>query len=162
MFVKKIGLIVTGTALAMFGMARIESLAAHRGFSGSTAFAQQWTDPSDDSATDDSATPSVPDITGSYSGTLDDHKLGIGDVSMDITQTGKKITGSWTATFGGPGTLKGVVTSKGRVLARLKITGQGACGLNVEGKFANGNEISGHYQVTGCGHSDHGTFDMTD
>src|SRR5579863_7711223 len=132
MFAKKIGLIVIGTVLAMFLMARV---------GGSVAFAQQWTDPSDDSANADSATPSAPDITGSYSGTLDDHKLGTGELSMDITQNGKKITGSWNATFGGPGTLKGVVTSKGNILARLKITGGHSCGLNVEAKFANGNEI---------------------
>jgi hypothetical protein len=102
----------------------------------------------------------VPDVSGSYSGTIQDAKLGSGAISADIIQNGSDLTGSWDASFGGPGTLKGKVKPNSKVHARLKITGGKGCGLNIEGTFQNGNEIAGKYQVTGCKKSDHGTFDM--
>jgi hypothetical protein len=142
-------------------MGRVESLAAHRGFSGSVAFAQQWDDQLGND-TVDSQPDSVPDVSGSYDGSMQDHRFGLGEIVADITQNGSKLTGDWNSSFGGPGTLKGSVRPNGKVHARLKITGGHGCGLNVEGVFTNGDEIVGKYQVTGCGKADHGTLDITD
>ena len=155
----RIGFVVGGIVLSMFVMGRVESLATHRGFAGPAACAQLWTDPADD-ADVDSQPAAVPDVSGSYSGTIQDAKLGPGEITAEISQTGSTLTGSWDSTFGGPGTLKGKVKPNSKVHARLKITGGKGCGLNVQGTFQNGNEIAGKYQVTGCKRSDHGTFDM--
>jgi len=160
---KKIGFVTAGVVLATFVMGRVESLAAHRGFGGSLAWAQQWDDSAGDTSPqdDDSMKKSPPpDVSGTYSGTIEDHRFGAGTISATISQSGSKLSGSWDATFGGPGTLKGTVKSNGAITARLKI--KGGCGLNAHGTFESGDEISGTYQVTGCGRSDHGTFDMTD
>lgn len=157
---RKLGFVIAGTALTMFAMGRVESLASHRGFAGPAAWAQSWTDSDDDAA--DSQSDTVPDVGGNYTGTIEDHRFGMGDISADITQNGSALTGTWTASFGGPGTLKGAVKPNGKIHARLKITGGHGCGLNIQGTFKNGDEIAGKYQVTGCKKSDHGTFDVTD
>ena len=82
----KIGFVITGTVLAMFIMGRVESLAAHRGFGGSSAWAQQWDDPADDASPQDDVVSQpelVPDVSGSYFGTLDDHRFGPGVLSAN-------------------------------------------------------------------------------
>jgi|HubBroStandDraft_6_1064221.scaffolds.fasta_scaffold235791_2 hypothetical protein len=157
----KIGFVIAGTALAMFAMGRVESLAAHHGFSGSQAWAQQWDDSSGDSssADDSESKSSPPNVAGTYSGTIEDHRFGAGTISATISQNGSKLSGPWSSSFGS-GTLKGKVSSKGTISARLKL--KGGCGLNMHGTFENGDEIAGVYTVTGCGKADHGTFDMTD
>jgi hypothetical protein len=160
----KIGLVITGTVLAMFVMGRVESLAAHRGFGGSTAWAQNWDDPADDAGVD-SQPATVPDVSGSYSGPVEDHRFGSGTIAVEISQggpSGGKLSGPWETDLNGGavGTLKGKVKPNNKVAMKLKITGKGSCGLNAHGIFENGNEISGVYHTTGCGHPDHGTFDI--
>jgi hypothetical protein len=113
---------------------------------------------SDDAA--NSQPDSVPNVAGSYTGTLEDRRFGAGEISADVVQNGSKLSGTWDATFGGPGTIKGSVKSSGKVHARLKI--KGGCGVTIKGVFQGGDEIVGTYKVTGCGKSDGGTFDMFD
>jgi hypothetical protein len=156
----KLGFIIAGTALTMFAMGRVESLAAHRGFGGPSAWAQSWADLGDDDSAA-SQPDTVPDVSGSYDGSIQDHRLGLGEIAADIAQNGSKLTGEWNSSFGA-GTLKGSVKPNGKVHARLKITGGHGCGLNIQGVFQNGDEIVGKYEVTGCGKSDHGTFDIVD
>jgi hypothetical protein len=160
MFGKKIGLMVTGAVLAMFAMGHVESLAAHRGFAGSTAWAQSWDDEADDAAVD-SQPPTVPNVGGSYSGTLQDHRLGTGDIAITINQTGSKLSGTWNSSFSGSGThhFKGKVKSDSTVIMALHFHG---CTVAVKGTFQNGDEILGGYKVLNCGRSDHGTIDITD
>lgn len=156
----KIGFGIAGTVLAMFVMGRAESLGSHCGFGGSIAWAQNWDDPADD-ADVDSQPATVPDVSGSYSGTIDDHRKGAFTISATISQAGAKLSGPWSSSFGG-GTLKGKVTANSDVTMTLKIHGKGGCSLNAHGTFENGDEISVVYHATGCHHSDHGTFDITD
>jgi len=159
--VGKFVFVIAGVFLASFAMARVESVAAHRGFTGSVACAQQWDDQLGNDAVD-TQPDTVPDVSGSYDGSIQDHRFGSGEIVADITQNGSKLTGDWNSSFGGPGTLKGSVRPNGKVHARLKITGGHGCGINIQGVFKNGDEIVGKYQVTGCGKADHGTFDMID
>jgi hypothetical protein len=156
----KIGIVIAGTTLAMFAMGRVESLAAHHGFIGSQAWAQQWDDSSGDSSSaDDSESKSTPpDVAGSYTGSIEDHRLGAGTITTMIDQNGSKLSGPVDTSFGS-GTMKGKVSSKGTISVRVKL--KGSCGLNMHGTFENGDEIAGVYTVTGCGKADHGTFDVT-
>jgi hypothetical protein len=156
----KSGFVIVATALAMFAMGRVESLAAHRGLAGPTAWAQQWDDPADDTAAD-SQPPTPPTISGTYSGTLDDHRTGPGTLSATISQTGAKVSGTWSSNLGS-GTLKGRVRSNDDVLIKLSATGGHGCKIFVLGTFENGDEISGVYHTSDCGKPDHGTFEMTD
>jgi hypothetical protein len=152
MFAKKIGLMVIGAALAMFAMGR-----------GSTAWAQSWDDPADDAA---SAQPTtLPNIAGSYSGDVADHRFGDGTLSATISQGGPSggvLSGNWSTDIGGgaSGPLKGKVKPNNAVTLRLKIHGN--CHLVAHGTFENGDEIVGVYHAAGCGGPDHGTFDITD
>ncbi len=159
----KIGFVMGVTVLAMFMMGRVESLAAHRGFGGSTAWAQQGDDPAGDASPQDAfvAQPdAVPDVSGTWSGALEDHRFGHGDVFVEISQNGSKLSGSWDSNLdnGVGGGLKGKVRPNNKVHLRLKIKGN--CGLNAQGTFQNGDEIAGNYQANGCSKSDHGSFDI--
>jgi len=159
----KIGLVMAGTAVAMFAMGRVENIAAHRGFGGSVACAQESNDPADDASAQDDADAAT-SASGIYSGTIVDNSLGNGMISAALSQRHSKLDGTFVATFVssnyGPGFVNGKISSNGTVNARLKFSLKGKCGLNFHGTFQNGNEISGDYTMTGCGMSDHGTFDM--
>lgn len=162
----KIGLVMVGTALAMFAMGRFESVAAHRGFRGSVACAQDWNDQADDtSAPDDPDADSEASVkaSGIYSGNIVDDSLGDGMISASLTQIHSKLIGTFVATFQssdfGPGFVKGKIVN-GAINARLKFSLRGKCGVNFKGTFKNGDEISGDYTMTGCGMSDQGSFDM--
>jgi uncharacterized protein (DUF2147 family) len=162
--VGRLSFLITGTVLAMFVMGRAESFLAHRGLGGSQAWAQDWYDSSGDSSSeaDDSESKSKtppPDIAGTYTGTIDDHKEGSGAFTMEITQTGGKLSGSFFDFFNS-GTISGTVTSKDKVKMRLKVSGK--CGATFHGEFEDGDQISGVYKVSGCKISDHGTIEATD
>ena len=154
----RIGFAVGGFVLLMFAMGRVESLFAHRGFAGSTAWAEDWFTSPDD-ADVDTQPATVPDVSGTYTGTVNDDRDGSGSAGATINQNRKGLTGSWSFFFHG-GTLKGKVDSNGNLHIRLKAGGR--CGANFKGTFQNGNEITGSYQVTGCrkGNGDHGTLDI--
>ncbi len=161
----KISLVMVGSALAMFVMGRVESLAAHRGFGGSIACAQDWDDPTGDaSSQDDFDTDASVRATGVYSGTIVDDDLGHGMISASLSQIHSKLIGTFVATFQssdfGPGFVKGKIAPNGAINARLKFSLKGKCGVNFHGTFQNGDEISGDYTMTGCGMSDAGSFDM--
>jgi hypothetical protein len=163
----KVGLVIAGTALAMFAMGRFESVAAHRGFGGPVACAQETNDSGDDaSAQDDADSEAAMSASGIYSGTIMDSGEGDGMISASLSQIHSKLIGTFVATFPtadyGPGFVKGKIQSNGAINARLKFSLKGKCGVNFHGTFVNGNEITGDYTMTGCkGMSNHGTFDMT-
>jgi hypothetical protein len=150
MFAKKIGLMVIGAAIAMFAIGQIAA---------STAWAQ------DDEAADaaaDSQPPTVPDVGGTYSGSLDDHRKGNGTISATIDQSGKLLSGTWSSDLKAGGKLTGKVNASSDVTMTLKLHGKAGCSLDAKGTFENGNEISMVFVAVGCHHSDHGTIDMTD
>jgi|SRR5579863_2117798 len=155
---RKFGLVVGATVLAMFVMARVESLAAHRGFAGSVAWAQDW----DDADADSEAAPTLPNVAGNYTGNVSDHRLGNGTISATITQGGPSggvLKGNWSTSLGlVNGGLKGKVKPNNAVKLQLKVNSH--CFLNAHGTFENGDEIVGVYHGQGCGHPDHGTFDV--
>jgi hypothetical protein len=159
----KIGFVVGGIALVMFAMARVESLATHRGFVGSAAWAEDL-DTFADYADGDSQPAAVPNVSGSYSGPAHDHKFGAGTLAVDITQNGSALTGNWETDLDGglSGPMTGKVKSNGEVTLNLKINGLHHCTLNAHGTFEHGNEIAGVYHNSGCSKPDHGNFDVTD
>jgi hypothetical protein len=131
----KIGFVVGGVALATFMMGRVESLVAHGGFAGSTAWAQAWDDPADD-ADVDSQPAAVPNITGTYSGPAVDSRFGNGSIAVAITtQNGSNVSGSWETDLGGgaAGPVTGKVKPNSKVKLKMKISGH--CGLLAQGSF---------------------------
>jgi len=170
----KIGLVITGIGLAMFTMGRFESIARHRGFSESAAWAQESDDQAgdavsqDDNASQDDADPqntsgcNAGPASGLYSGTVTDNNMGAGTIEGAFSQCRGKLTGNWQDTFVPPAFFKGTIKSNGAINARMKFHLFGKCGYLFHGAFTNGNEISGSYTLNGCKGmaADHGTFDM--
>jgi hypothetical protein len=154
MLAKKIGLVAMGAVVAIFAIGHVAA---------STVWAQSWDDQTADFAAD-SHPPTVPDISGTYSGNIEDHRKGSGTISAMITQTGNVLSGTWNSTgnASGGGKLSGKVNASSDVTMTLKLHGKGGCSLNAVGTFENGNQISMVYHAVGCHHSDHGTIDMTD
>jgi len=108
----KIGFVIGAIALATFTMDRVESLVAHRDFAGSIAWAEDWDSSADDADTEaDSQPAAVPDISGVYSGTVNDHLSGSGSADATISQTNNSLTGTFN-TFFNSGTLRGEGSSK--------------------------------------------------
>jgi hypothetical protein len=160
---RALGFMVAGVAIALFATGGVVKLHAHRGFAGSTAWAEQPDGSADDG--DIAADPTVPDINGSYTGTLDDHRNGGNSLSAIIGQRGPKLFGTWSSSDDGgiTGNLKGKVKANGEVKMKLKIDDGNltGCALTADGTFEDGDEISGVYHLDNCAGPDHGTFDMT-
>ena len=158
---RKILFVIAGVFLASFAMAQAEGVGAHRGFGGSIAWAQSWDDSAEGDAVDSRTPP--PNVAGSYTGMASDHKFGMGAISIDLTQTGSKLSGTWSTDLGG-GVSDEPVSGKVRPNSKvhLKLTISHHCSLNFQGIFEHGDEISGVYVASGCGSSDHGAADVTD
>ena len=158
---RKILFVIAGVFLASFAMTGVEGVGAHRGFGGSMAWAQSWDDSADGDAVDSRTPP--PNVAGSYTGMAADHKLGMGAISIDLTQMGSKLSGTWSTDLSGGITgapVSGKVRPNSKVHLKLEVNRH--CSLNFQGTFENGDEISGVYVASGCGSSDHGTADVTD
>jgi hypothetical protein len=158
--VRKVVFVIAVVFLSSFAMGRAQSLVAHKGFAGPAAYAQSW----DDSASADVAdSHTPPNVSGSYTGMATDHKFGMGTISVDLTQTGSKLSGTWSTDLGG-GVTDAPVSGKVRPNSKvhLKLTISHHCSLNFQGIFENGDEISGVYVASGCGSPDHGMADVTD
>lgn len=182
----KIGLVIAGIGLAMFAIARVESIAMHRGFSESAAWAQESDDQADDAvsqddnASQDDGAPqddlAVPDarhknickVCGTYTGKIISNSLGTGTIMVGIIPANipfrRKLSGTWIDSFDNtPGFMKGTASSNGGLSLQFRLKIKGHCLFNFHGIFENGNEISGTYNTNGCsGPSDSGTIDITD
>jgi len=167
--IRRIGITIVATLLAVFGIGHVRALVTHGQFGCAAASAQQdWDDggsgaaeSDEDSIEPETKTP-PPDVAGDWSGEADDVKNGISTIDVDIDQTGKKLSGTWSADFGG-GTFKGSINGKDQLKANFKV--EAGCHITVVGLLVEPNEISGTYKWVGCGKSlkhDHGTFDITD
>jgi hypothetical protein len=182
----KIGLVITCIVLAVFAMGRVESVAKHRGFSESAAWAQESDDQADDAVSpDDNASQADPasqddaavqnaghknvcKVCGNYSGQIISNSLGTGTMMLGIIPAHipfrLKVLGTWIDSFDNtPGFLKGSASSNGGVSLQFRLKAKGHCLFKFHGTFENGNEISGTYNTNGCsGPSDSGTIDITD
>jgi hypothetical protein len=175
----KPGVAIAGIALAILVVGRIGNLSAGRGFSGSTAWAQEADDPAADAASQVDATPQNDSATqddansteaktivsagGVYSGTVMDSDQGAGTISAAISQIHAKLIGTWQDTFVPPAFIVGTITAKGKITMRMRFHLTGNCGYIFTGAFVNGDEISGSYVLKACKGMgpDHGTFQMT-
>ncbi len=168
---RRIGITIVTTLLAVFGIGHIRALVTHGQFGCAVASAQEgWDDggsgasESDEVSTEPEKAKTPPDIAGVWSGTADDFKNGPSTISLDIAQNGKKLSGTYSADFGG-GAFKGSINGKDVVKGTLKV--EAGCHITMVGLLIEPTEISGAYKWVNCGRDktlkhDHGTFDVTD
>lgn len=163
----KISVAFLSIQLAFFAIAGLANIVSHGGFAGSSASAQSLIDGSADSDTDDRvkipvAKKSPADVSGFWSGSIDDSIFGEGTFNVTIDETTKgKLSGPWNDTFGGSGNFKGTVNSKGET--RFNLRGGGACRASGVGLLVSADELTGTYRLEHCGKrekGEHGTLDL--
>jgi hypothetical protein len=119
-----------------------------------TAFAQD--DPTDGVDTDAVSPDRLPllNVAGQWSGTITDHDLGAGDFTISISQTNRKLSGAWMATFTNQAPLlnkfEGRASAREVVLRLDNDVDRKACRLAFHSIIANGTEISGKYIWVNC------------
>ena len=106
----------------------------------------------------------VPVITNNYCGSMEDAKLGLLPLLLNVKQTGNVLSGRWTDNNGDAGPINGQVRKDSTVSAKLKIDGAACHGVFrgqwAHGPYGGGFEISGNYIWVGkaCQPEDGGTF----
>ncbi len=104
-------------------------------------------------------------VTGSYSGTIQDSGAGPGATGLNLTQNGATVTGSISGTFPNSANnfnanLNGTISGNTLSLTATS-SNPSACSVNVTAT-ASGNQISGSYATaSGCASPDNGTFSVT-
>lgn len=155
----KMRLVIAGVVLATFVIGRVESLAAHRGFAGSIAYAQTWSDLGDEDSEQDDSKKAPPQIAGSWDGTAVDHLLGEGTFDLVIDQVGRELSGTVTSALG-DGTFTGHIKPNGEIKTKFHVGIK--CVLKAHAIFdAGADEITGVYHASHCGKPDHGTFTLS-
>ncbi len=157
----------------IFAVIQIVTLAMTTGFDlpvsgrvgAGSAFAQSAAPSESASDANIASSPdaSPPDVSGDWTGTLTDGNKGMGAFSMQITQTGSKLSGTWSSFLvAGSPSLSGKVSSKGVVHLNLSL--EGKCHLVAKGTLPNANEILASYKYASCSQSvknDIGAVDVT-
>ena len=105
------------------------------------------------------------DLTGNWSGTLQDNNCGTGTFGATFSQTHCAVSGIWSADFSVPacdelGSLTGNVDDNS---VELRLTPNGSdCRFDVDGLFNGVNQVSGTYTPDGnCEIQGGGTFTLT-
>ena len=114
---------------------------------------------SDDAQSESSKRTSPPAVQGTWCGPMNDNHFGLANISMDISQRGSKLSGTWTSSLGRSGTLKGKIA--GSAVSLTLQEKDNVCRAAVNGTLVQSDEITGNYTIFGCHQSDGGTFDMT-
>ncbi len=103
----------------------------------------------------------IPDVAGTYAGTIDDSAGGQGTLSLTVEQNGKQITGVWSTAYSEPGfeglsgTLTGTVSKTG-IRATLKSTIR-RCHYLAIATIAS-TSFQGTFTGIHCPEDDSGTF----
>jgi hypothetical protein len=163
---RRIGITIVMTLFAVFGLGHVRALVTHGQLGCAPAAAQEGWNVGGESAdsTEPDKSKAPPSVAGDWSGDIDDHIGGEGTIEFAIDQTGKNLSGTWSATFGG-GDFTGTISSNGALKLDLSASSVTDCHLSAKGKLVGSDQIKGTYKVEDCGtedKGDHGTFDISD
>jgi hypothetical protein len=125
------------------------------GLSARSTFAQDAsTDGVDTDAVSPDRLPLPVNVAGQWSGTITDDDLGAGDFTISISQTNRKLSGGWMATFTNQAPLlnkfDGRASAREVVLRLDNDVDRKACRLAFHSIIANRTEISGKYIWVDC------------
>jgi hypothetical protein len=109
-------------------------------------------------------------VQGSWTGPIIDNVMGAGSISVDISQTNRRLNGGWSATF--PTSPVFLGNFDGRASARAvnlrldsSVFDRKGCRLVFHSITASGTEIQGNYHWVNCGKQFRGdrggTIDIT-
>ena len=100
--------------------------------------------------------------SGQWTGTIQDSLGGPGTISASIAQSGRNLTGTWSATFNSGnsgGSLTGVVTGNS-VVVELEPSNRENCPFRLVAN-RSGNTMSGDYSAFDCTRTVTGTISLT-
>jgi hypothetical protein len=157
--VRKIFFAILAFALGSFGLSRVGGLPAKIGAYGAVAWAQDADDSGSDVSEPESKGPPPPHVAGPWCGSIKDNEFGPGTINLEVVQKRTKLSGSWSDTLGGNGTIKGKINGDA-ITATLKQRGT-KCKVALVGSLVAPDEVSGSYSIFGCHESDGGSFDIT-
>lgn len=108
--------------------------------------------------------PVVPNVAGTWTGTVNDAVTGQGTVRLTITQSGSSLAGTWATTYAivsknNSGSLTGTATST-NVTATLIPTSPTACPFTAVAS-RNGNAMSGTYATFNCAMAVSGSINVS-
>ena len=105
-----------------------------------------------------------PDLTGPWSGVINDSRAGGGTLTVTFNQTDCALGGGWQTAFANPssngnGNLSG--SADGTAVSFTLITQvQGACGYKASGALQDGSEIAATFSTIGNNCASDGTLDI--
>jgi hypothetical protein len=158
----KIGFVVLVFLIGPFAPGQIVRFVTHTQPDASVAWAQDASDT--EQSEDVSPEPAVapPDISGMWSGPIDDDTFGMATFTVDITQKGSKLKGDWMVSTGFSGTFTGKIESNGVSLTfKLKVKHDSKCKVTAKGTLESATEISGTYTSKKCADATSGSFDLS-
>ena len=105
-----------------------------------------------------------PDLTGTWTGTIQDSLSGTGTALFTFSQTGRNVSGTWQFAFPNPannndGTLSG--TAGDPAIALTLFTEQSrACSFTVVANFEDDDNFTGTYTAFDCARPQSGSLDI--
>jgi len=111
-----------------------------------------------------SSCESPPDLTGPWSGVLNDSRAGGGTLMVTFDQTDCTLGGGWQTVFANPssnGSGNLIGSADGTAVSFSLLTqAQGACGYQASGTLKGGNEIAATFATVGNNCASDGTLDI--
>jgi len=108
-----------------------------------------------------------PNLTGTWTGTIQDSVAGPGTILLTIAQSGTQLTGTWQTTFGDPannngGSLSGTVGGGTSIALVLTASRSQACSYTVAATRDEDNDkhFTGTYASFNCALAQSGTIDV--
>ncbi|HSX78451.1 MAG TPA: hypothetical protein VLQ80_07780 [Candidatus Saccharimonadia bacterium] len=105
-----------------------------------------------------------PNLTGTWTGTIQDSLAGTGTALFTFSQTGSNVSGTWQFTFQNPvnnaaGTLSGTAGDPAIALT-LSAAQPQACSFTVVANFDDDDHVTGTYTTFNCTLSQSGSLDV--
>ena len=170
-------------SIAIFASGRIvQSVTPGQSYSG-VAWAQDATDQDatdadqgDDVSSEPDSKVKPPNISGLWSGDIDDNTFGSATLTIDIRQKGSKIKGDWMTLGGTTGTFKGKIKSDGMSMSLTFGKKHSKCRIFAEGTLGEATpvaadlavpevsqftSIEGTYTSKKCSDASSGNFGLT-
>ena len=113
---------------------------------------------------DSSTSPTPTDLSGTWTGTLTDSRVGNGTARVTFSPSGTGLSGTWSSTFPDPsnnnsGTLSGSVNGSS-VMITLTPSVPISCPFQVTATVA-GNQMTGTYAAVNCSVPDSGSISLS-
>ncbi len=175
--------VLVAFSIAIFVSGRIvQSVTPGQSYSGA-AWAQDATDQDgtdadqgDDVSSEPDSKVKPPNISGLWSGDIDDNTFGSATLTIDIRQKGSKIKGDWMTEGGTTGTFKGKIKSDGMSISLTFGKKHSKCRIFAEGTLGEATpvaadlavpevspftSIEGTYTSKKCSDASSGNFGLT-